>query len=144
VIARTDFDRYGDVVGLEATLHAITLHPLRIANRAALVAADGGAELAQLKLAAPDAGVTDEQGCITVDGRNAGAREVVRVTAVEPRGPGSPDAPLERKDDVVLKAKVALTTCEPRLEATPERIDSNPIEVSAAALQARRSVPGGG
>jgi uncharacterized protein YcbK (DUF882 family) len=144
VIARTDFDRYGDVVGLEATLHAITLHPLRIANRAALVAADGGAELAQLKLAAPDAGVTDEQGCITVDGRNAGAREVLRVVAVEPRGPGSPDTPLERKDDVALRAKVALTTCEPRLEATPERIESNPIEVSAAALQARRPVSGGG
>jgi len=143
VIARTDFDRYGDVVGLEATLHAITLHPLRVSNRAALVAEDGGAELARLKLTAPDVGVTDEQGCITVDGRNAGAREVLRVAEVEPLAPGGAETAPVRKD-VALRARVALTTCEPRLEATPARIDTNPIEVSAAALQARQRVPGGG
>jgi hypothetical protein len=143
VIARTDFDRYGDVVGLETTLHSITLHPLRVSNRATL-AADGGAALAGLTLAAADAGASGDDGCITVDGRSPGAREVLRVTGVEPIGPGSPQAPLERGHDVALRAYVVLTTCEPRLEATPERIESNPIEVSAAALQARRRVTGGG
>jgi uncharacterized protein YcbK (DUF882 family) len=137
VIARTDYDRYGDLVGLEATLHSITLPPLRVSRRAKLVSAEGGAELADLRLATR--GETDAaDDCIVVDGPHAGAREVLRVAAVEPRGPGTPDAPLERGEDVVLATRVALTTCEPRLEATPERIETNPIEVSAAALQARR------
>jgi len=146
VIARTDYDRYGDLVGLETTLHAISLHPLRVSRRATLVALDGGAELAGLSLVAPGR-ETGADDCIVVDGENAGAREVLRVTSVEPRGSGTPDAPVERKEDVVLRARVVLTTCEPRLEATPERIESNPLEASAAALQARRRVPaeaGGG
>jgi len=137
VIARTDYDRYGDVVGLETRLHAITLHPLRVSRRAQLVAADSGVTLADLRLGAP--GEPDAPGdCIAVDGDHAGARQVLRVESVEPIGRGTPDAPVERKDDVALAARVVVTTCAPRLEATPERIESNRIEVSSAALQARR------
>jgi len=136
VIARTDYDRYGDLVGLQTTLHSITLHPLRVSRRAQLVAVDGGAVLADLQLVAPGQPVGED--CIVVDGDHAGARQVLRVDAVEPHGPGTPDAPVERKEDVTLAARVVLTTCEPRLEATPERIESNKIEASSAALQARR------
>lgn len=137
VIARTDYDRYGDLVGLETRLHAITLHPLRVSRRAQLVEADGGVTLADLRLAAP--GEPDSRDdCIAVDGDHAGARQVLRVEAVEPLGRGTPDAPVERTEDVPLAARVVVSTCEPRLEATPERIESNRIEVSSAALQARR------
>ncbi len=136
VIARTDYDRYGDLVGLQTTLHSITLHPLRVSPRAQLVAVEGGAVLADLQLVAPGQPVGED--CIAVEGDHAGARQVLRVDAVEPHGPGTPDAPVERKEDVALAARVVLTTCEPRLEATPERIESNRIEASSAALQARR------
>ena len=141
VIARTDYDRYGDLFGLEATLHAITLHPLRVSRRAQLVAADGGRPLATLELAPahPDA---TEGDCIVVDGRDAGAREHLRVVSVTPLGAGTADAPPRPDEDVALRARVALTTCEPRLEATPERIETNPIEASAAALDARRPTGG--
>lgn len=140
VIARTDYDRYGDLVGLEATLHAITVHPLKVSRRATLMSSDGR-ELATLELASShaDAAAGD---CLVVDGGGAGAREPLRVAAVEPRGPGTPDAPPRSDQDVALRAKVAFTTCEPRLEATPERIESNPIELSAAALDARRRTGG--
>lgn len=140
VIARTDYDRYGDLVGLEATLHAITVHPLKISRRAKLVTADGR-EIATLDLAATDAAAGDGD-CIAVDGRSAGAREHLRVTSVEPLGPGTPDAAPRSDEDVAVKARIALTTCEPRLEATPERIETNPIETSAAALDARRGTGG--
>lgn len=136
VIARTDYDRYGDLVGLQTTLHSITLHPLRVSRRAQLVAIESGAVLADLQLVAPGQPVGED--CIAVDGDHAGARQVLRVDAVEPHGPGTPDAPVERKEDVALASRVVLTTCEPRLEATPERIESNRIEASSAALQARR------
>jgi uncharacterized protein YcbK (DUF882 family) len=141
VITRTDYDRYADLVGLEATLHSITVHPLRVSRRAQLVAIDDGRELATLELAPSPNGAAGDD-CITVDGRGAGAREVLRVASVEPRGPGTPDAPPRPAEDVTLRARVALATCTPRLEATPERIESNPIEVSAAGLQARRRAGG--
>lgn len=140
VIARTDYDRYGDLVGLETRLHSITVPPLRVSRRATLVAAEGGAELAGLRLTAR--GTADADDCIVVDGAHAGAREVLRVETVEPRGRGTPDAPVESAEDVVLTARIALTTCAPRLEATPERIETNRIEVSSAALQARRGAGG--
>ncbi|MBY0276628.1 DUF882 domain-containing protein [Candidatus Binatia bacterium] len=141
VIARTDYDRYGDLVGMEATLHAITLHPLKIANRAKLVAQDDGREIAALELVAGHAEASDGD-CIVVDGSSAGARERLRVTSVVPLAPGTPDAPPRIDEDVAIRARVALTTCEPRLEATPERIETNPIETSAAALDARRGTGG--
>lgn len=141
VIARTDYDRYPDLVGLETTLHAITVHPLRVSRRAKLVAIDDGRELATLELEPTHAGAADDD-CIAVDGRGAGAREALRVVAVEPSGPGTPEAAPRPDQDVTLRGKVALTTCTPRLEATPERIDSNPIETSSAALQARRRAGG--
>jgi len=141
VIARTDYDRYGDLVGLETTLHAITVHPLRIARQAKLVASDGGREIATLELAsrhAPAAG----GDCIAVDGRGAGAREHLRVVSVEPPKGGLADPAARGGPGVAVRARIALTTCEPRLEATPERIETNPIEVSAAALGAGRGTGG--
>lgn len=141
VIGRTDFDRYGDLVGLEATLHAITVHPLRISSRAKLVAQDDGREIATLDLVAGHAGASDGD-CIVVDGSSAGARERLRVASVEPLAPGTPDAAPRPDEDVAIRARVALTTCEPRLDATPERIETNPIEVSSAALTARRGTGG--
>jgi uncharacterized protein YcbK (DUF882 family) len=144
LIARTDYDRYGDLVGLEITVHSITAHPLRVSNQATLVADADGAPLAQVKLVAPDVGATDEQGCIVADGRSPGAREVLRVAQVEPRGPAAPDASVARRDDRAVRARLVLTPCEPRLEETPEHVESNPIDVSAAALQARRRTSSGG
>ena len=68
---------------------------------------------------------------------------MLRVETVEPRGRGTPDAPVESAEDVVAARRASRsTTCEPRLEATPERIETNPIEVSSAALQARRRAGG--
>lgn len=141
VIARTDYDRYGDLVGAETTLHAITVHPLKISRRAKLVAGDDGRELATLILAAKRA-AADDGDCIVVDGRSAGAREHLRVVSVEPLGPGTADAAPRPGEDVAIRGRIALTTCEPRLEATPERIETNPIETSAAALDARRGTGG--
>lgn len=141
VIARTGYDRYGDLLGLEATLHGITVHPLRVSRRAQLVAADGGRALATLELAPAHPDATDGD-CIVVDGRDAGARERLRVVSVNPLGTGTAEAPPRPDQDVALRSRVVLSTCEPRLEATPERIETNPIEASAAALDARR--PAGG
>lgn len=141
VIARTDFDRYGDLVGAEATLHAITVHPLKVSRRARLVAGDDGRELATLDLA-PSVAAAADGDCIVVDGRSGGAREHLRVVSVEPLGPGTPDAAPRPGADVAIRSRIALATCEPRLEATPERIETNPIETSAAALDARRGTGG--
>lgn len=141
VIARTDYDRYGDLVGAEATLHAITVHPLKVSRRAKLVAGDDGRELAALDLAATRGGASDGD-CIVVDGNSAGAREHLRVVSVEPLGAGTADAAPRPGEDVAIRARIALTTCEPRLEATPERIETNPVETSAAALAARRGIGG--
>lgn len=136
VITRTDFDRYDDLRGLEATLHAITLRPLRVSSRARLVRAGGSGELARLVLERPGGAAPDPDGCFTLTGDEAGGEDAVRVAAVEPAEGKTPRGGR-------LRARVVLETCEPRLEATPREIASNPIETSAQALAPRAPAGGG-
>jgi uncharacterized protein YcbK (DUF882 family) len=133
VIARTDYDRYGDLLGLEASLHAVTLRPLRVATRARLEGEDGR-ELADLVVASAGGQAASEDGCVTLDGAGGHWGDVFRVVSVEPRDGAAPG------EDAV-RARVVLATCEPRLEATPPRIESNPIEAGRSAL--RRTAAGG-
>jgi uncharacterized protein YcbK (DUF882 family) len=143
VIARTDFDRYDDLVGLEATLHAVTLRPLRVASRARLVRDGGKDDLARLVLEWPGAAAPDPDGCFTLTGNPGDGRDLVRVASVEPSPaatrPGASGARDER-----LRARVVLETCPPRLEATPRSVETNLLEASAAALQARHRPGDGG
>jgi len=143
IIARTDFDRYEDVAGLELTLHAITLRPLRVSSRARLVRDAGGTDLARLGLEWPGAAAPDPDGCFTLTGNPGAGADLLRVASVEPTaaaaGPGAtPGARDER-----VRARVVLETCAPRLEATPASVETNLVEASAAALRARHR-PGGG
>ncbi|HEY8514602.1 MAG TPA: DUF882 domain-containing protein [Candidatus Binatia bacterium] len=133
VIARTDYDRYTDLVGAETSLHAITLRPLRVSTRARLED-EQSRTLATLTLASANGRAVDADGCITFAEDEGPGRDVVRVASVEPDATAS-------AGDRVLRARVVLETCEPRLEATPARIESNPIEVSSTTL--RRTAVGG-
>ncbi len=136
IIARTDFDRYDELRGLEATLHTITLRPLRISSGARLVRDGGAGELARLALERPGGAAPDPDGCFTLTGDEADGADLVRVAAVEPVAGAAPRGGR-------VRARVVLETCEPRLEATPREIASNAIEASAEALAARTSAGGG-
>ncbi|MEW6268754.1 MAG: DUF882 domain-containing protein [Thermodesulfobacteriota bacterium] len=134
VIARTDYDRYDDLVGMETSLHAITLRPLRIST-SALLESEDGRDVARLRLESTAGRTPSSDGCITLDDAEGQGADVVRITSVRADDPGAPG------EGRPVRARVVLATCEPRLEATPARIESNPIEASAGALQ--RAAAGG-
>jgi uncharacterized protein YcbK (DUF882 family) len=122
VIARTDFDRYDALDGAEIRLHAVTLRPLRIARRADLARdAEGGAasDVVRTVRLTSTGGAPAADDCIEFPASETPTRIALRV---EDRGTASPGAARER-------ARIVLHTCEPRLEATPERVETNPIEL---------------
>lgn len=100
LFARTTYDRYAAGEPIDVTLHALTLPPVQIAHEVTFVP-EHGAPVA-LPLAGPG-------GCVAVES----AGHVLRLGA--PATPG--------------RARIRLATCEPRLEATPGAIETNPIEI---------------
>lgn len=106
LFARTDFDRYAAGEVVVVTLHALTMPPVQVARDAMLV--EGKHE----RPVRVEAGATEGAGCIDVAGR--GVR--LRVTGA---------APAER-------GHLVLKTCAPRVEKTPETVETNAIEVRAA------------
>lgn len=102
LFARTEFDRYtaGEPIGV--TLHALTAPPVRIARTASLVPERGAPVTVTLE------GGGDEP-CLAAEAAGAG----FLVGAAPPRG----------------RARLVLRTCEPRVERTPETVETNPLEV---------------
>ena len=101
--ARTDFDRYTAGEMLLVRLHRVTAPPVRLQRTAHLVP-DGGA--AGAAVVVEELGQPARDGCIVAD---ATTRLLVRGAPATHRG------------------RVVFTTCEPRVERTPERIESNPV-----------------
>jgi uncharacterized protein YcbK (DUF882 family) len=100
LFARTDFDRYRSGETIAVRLHSLTVPPVRIARLAHLATA--GAAVA-IVTPAPDA-----RDCIEAD-----ARTVLTLRA---------DAPTVR--DVLV-----LAVCDPRPEATPATLRTNPLAI---------------
>src|SRR5205814_1138928 len=96
-------DRYAAGEPVVVTLHALTTPPVRIALEAALIEGEHERPLHV-------EGATD--GCVDVTER--GVR--LRVTGVVPVG----------------RARLMLKTCAPRVEKTPDTVETNVIEVRAA------------
>jgi len=109
VFARTDFDRYDNLHGAEIKLHSVTAFPLRVGVVAEVV---DGERTHVIKLA-PGRGTIAAGDCIEVP--SYAAAYVLRVAE-------SPS---------LLRGRVVLATCAPRQGRTPERIESNPIEVGS-------------
>ncbi len=107
LFARTDFDRYAAGEMLLVRLHGVTVPPVRLQRTARFLPAGGGGEttvlLEDVSGAAPAA-----DGCLVAD---AATRLLVKGAPTTPRG------------------RVALTTCEPRVGRTPERVETNPVEI---------------
>jgi uncharacterized protein YcbK (DUF882 family) len=108
VFARTDFDRYRDLRGALVRLHSVTAFPVRIATRA-----HTGATALVLAPADDDARVMDD--CIVFSAPSA----VHQVRVVELDGPPA----------LKQRAPLVLATCAPRVEATPQTIESNSVEL---------------
>jgi len=110
VFARTDFDRHKTLIGAEVRLYNITAVPLRVARKARLV----GYSDAVVRLQ-PIAG--DEDGdCIVI--RKAGEPYAINIAAIE-----------HEPQTGARRTRIALSTCEPRLEATAATIETNEIEI---------------
>jgi len=106
IFARTEFDRYGASESITVALHAMTLPPVLVSKDAVL--SDGGRE----HPVHVESTLAQQDGCFAVDERGAH----FRVTGV----------PATSRGTLVLK------TCAPRLERTPDTIETNPIAVRAA------------
>lgn len=104
--ARTDWDRYEAGEAIAVGLHGVTLPPIRIARTAQLIpeGATSGAAVTVLDVETPE----PADGCIEAD---AETRLLVTGAASTPR------------------ARLVLAVCEPRVERTPARIETNPIAV---------------
>jgi hypothetical protein len=102
--ARSDYDRYAAGEMLLVRLHGITAPPVRI-QRSALLVPDGGrvATVTVEEVGAPPA-----HGCIVADGATR-----FLVKGMPPTSCG----------------RIVFTTCEPRAERTPDRIETNPASL---------------
>jgi uncharacterized protein YcbK (DUF882 family) len=103
LFARTDYDRYVAGESIVVTLHALTAPPLRVATDAVLL--DGERE----RPVRVDGGVGGRDGCLDVPDRGV----TIRVTTTP----------------AVARGRLVLRTCAPRVERTPETVETNPIEV---------------
>jgi uncharacterized protein YcbK (DUF882 family) len=103
LFARTEFDRYLAGEPVVVTLHALTAPPVRIATEATLVE---GERTHPIRVEAP---LTERGGCVEVAERTVR----LRVTDV-------PDT---------TRGRIVLRTCPPRVERTPEAVETNAVEV---------------
>ena len=109
VFARTDFDRYQQLDGAVVQLYSVTAFPLRVAATAQVI---GGPQPTEAKLA-PAGDVEADGACLRIDGGN---QNRFRIT-------GSGAIPTGRR------VHLQLSTCVPRIERTPEQIETNEFEV---------------
>jgi uncharacterized protein YcbK (DUF882 family) len=100
LFARTDFDRYRPGDPIAVRLHALTTPPVRIVPTAHWAASGAATEIT--------APLPDARGCIEAD-----ALTVLTLQAGAPSG----------RDTLVL------AVCDPRREATPATVRSNPLEI---------------
>ena len=105
LLARTEFDRYAAGETIVVSVHALTVPPVLIERRARLVPERG--ESVRVALAGD---LPERDGCFEL-----------AVSRAQLRVPGAPA--------VHGRAKLVLTTCTPRLERTPETLETNPIEI---------------
>jgi uncharacterized protein YcbK (DUF882 family) len=128
VFARTDFDRYETLPGAVVSLHSVTLRPLRVARRAKLVGESGSGEAGREVDLEPASGAADATSdCFvlaeppaTPPDRFVVSRIEATAAAASPHGAGKPHRE---------RGRIVLRTCEPRLEATPETIETNLVEL---------------
>jgi uncharacterized protein YcbK (DUF882 family) len=109
IFARTDFDRYDRLGAVRLQLYSITAFPLRVA---AVAQVSDGERRAPLHLA-PAGDVKADGDCLLID---QPGDHVLRVGEAEPIPPAR-------------RGRVQLTTCEPRIERTPEQFLANEIEI---------------
>lgn len=128
VFARTDFDRYDRLDGAVLRLHAVTLRPIRISRRAEFApqAGSAGGPVVPVRLE-PDGPAGPGECMEFPDGDSA----PIRFTLAEEVGA----APVEARG-APLRGRILLHACEPRLEATPAVIESNPVEIRAPVAPA--------
>ena len=105
LFARTEWDVYRPGEVMEVRLHSLTVPPVRIAKTARLVGT-GGETVAELRV---DAELPEREGCLEV--AEPGTR--LRVSGARNGNAG----------------RVALRTCEPRGEKTPDGVEGNRVAV---------------
>jgi len=120
VFLRTDFDRYSRLEGAIASLHSVTTFPILVAAKAALVSPEGTRAITLQPVVGEGAGAAaTAEGCFAV--QMAPETHEFRVSAV--------DLAVSPNGDPAAGSHIVLWTCEPRIGKTPERIESNKIEV---------------
>jgi uncharacterized protein YcbK (DUF882 family) len=109
IFARTDFDRYDRLDGADVQLYSVTAFPVRVSARARFEAGDrhGRVDLA------PEGDVRRDGDCLVVV---RGDEHILRVVSSEA-------IPVGRR------MRLELNTCEPRIERTPEHVETNELEV---------------
>jgi uncharacterized protein YcbK (DUF882 family) len=121
IFARTDFDRYQQFRGATLQVYSITAFPLRVAATAQVL--DGNRRTA-VHLA-PEGGAKADGDCLLIA---EPARSLLRVTDADLVSAGR-------------RVRVQLTTCEPRIERTPEQFVTNEIEVEKLPNYQLRPAP---
>jgi uncharacterized protein YcbK (DUF882 family) len=111
IFARTEFDRYGTLDGAVIRLHSVTALPLLVAREV-----EFGADRLRLTPLGDDVAWKDD--CVSFADPSNAYR--LRVESAPPSGPR-------------VRAPIRLRTCVPRIEATPETIETNPVEVVGPA-----------
>jgi uncharacterized protein YcbK (DUF882 family) len=138
IIARTDFDRYDRLDGAVVRLHAVTLRPLRISRRAEFAPQAGtaaaGAPPVPVRLE-PDAPAGGGD-CMEFP---EGGTEPIRFTLAEEPSEATASLPPRGRP---VRGRLLLRTCEPRLEATPAIVESNPVEIRAPVAPAPAGASG--
>jgi uncharacterized protein YcbK (DUF882 family) len=158
VIARTEFDRYATLDGGRLKLHAVTLRPLRIA-RTARFRPDGGDPAGDaapsgfaLRLSSDVASGGDGECMEFAAGEHAPPIALELAEDFRPSDPQPAETPpadaaaggARTQQRQPSRGRIVVHTCEPRLEATPETIESNPVEIGAAAATAAPGRSAGG
>ena len=105
LFARTDFDRYADLTGAVIRLHAVTALPIRI-HRTARIADQS------LTIAPAGSGIALDGDCYVI---SEGAERYAFTVTTGPVPPAQ-------------RSPIRLSTCAPRVGATPKEIVTNPIE----------------
>jgi len=122
IFARTDFDRYASVQGAVLSLHSITTFPVYVAPQARLVGPRGTVAVRLQPLAGtggPQGGAPED--CFAIPAYAEAYQFTVTGVAAtrEPRRSADP------------QSHFVVSTCAPRVEQTPEDIESNPIQAPA-------------
>jgi uncharacterized protein YcbK (DUF882 family) len=106
LFARTEYDRYVTTETVVVALHALTTPPVLIAKEATFT--DDGHQHPVVVAGA----LAERDGCLDVTERGV----KLRVTGVA----------------AASRGRIVLKTCPPRVERTPETVETNAIEVRAA------------